>query len=325
VTAIASSALTVCRLADDLLSVSRLDAGDIRPVMTAVALQPLFDAIELEFGHLAAQQGIALRIQPAPFAVTSDRMLLERILRNLVSNAVRYTRSGGAVEVGVRAAGDALQLEVRDTGIGIAPQDQQRIFDEFYQVAGRAASKGLGIGLSIVQRFAELLGHRLTVESMPGRGSTFGIQLARAEAPAAEPMQDPMLPNPLSGRVVLLVDDDAAILSGLADKLRSWQLEVFAATDADQALSALENAGRIPALIVADYQLGTEGNGIALVDQVRSRFASPIPALLVTGYGGDEHRAPAAARAIRILAKPVKPAQLRLALEDALKNGLTTT
>jgi CheY-like chemotaxis protein len=293
--------------------------------VSAVALQPLFDAIELEFGHLAAQQGIALRIQPAPFAVTSDRMLLERILRNLVSNAVRYTRSGGAVELGVHAAGDAVRIEVRDTGIGIAPQDQQRIFDEFYQVAGPAAGKGLGIGLSIVQRFAELLGHRLTVESTPGRGSTFGIELAPAEAPAAEPMTELALPNPLRGRVVLLVDDDAAILGGLADKLRSWQLEVFAATGAEQALSELESAGRVPALIVADYQLGTEENGIALVDRVRSRFASPIPALLVTGYGGDEHRAPAAARAIRILAKPVKPAQLRLALEDALKNELTPT
>jgi CheY-like chemotaxis protein len=138
-------------------------------------------------------------------------------------------------------------------------------------------------------------------------------------------MHELELPNPLRGRVVLLVDDDAAILSGLADKLRSWQLEVFAATGADQALSALEKAGRFPQLIVADYQLGTEENGIALVDRVRSRFASPIPAVLVTGYGGDEHHAPAAARAIRILAKPVKPAQLRLALEDALKNELTPT
>ncbi|MGH8666906.1 MAG: ATP-binding response regulator [Burkholderiales bacterium] len=319
VAAIAASARTVGRLADDLLSVSRLDAGDIQPFVTAVALQPLFDSIELEFGHLAAQQGIALRIQPTPLAVTTDRMLLERIVRNLVSNAVRYTRSGGSVEIGAHADGDSVRIEVRDTGIGIAPQDQQRIFDEFYQVAGSAASKGLGIGLSIVQRFVELLGHRLTVESMPGRGSTFGIHLAAADAPAPESVHELALPNPLRGRVALLVDDDAAVLSGMADKLRSWELEVFAATDADQALTALEGARRVPALIVADYQLGTDENGIALVDRIRSRFANPIPALLVTGYGGDEHRAPAAARGIRILAKPVKPAQLRLALEDALK------
>jgi signal transduction histidine kinase/ActR/RegA family two-component response regulator len=325
VAVIAASARTVGRLADDLLSVSRLDAGDIRPCVTAVGLQALFDSIEPEFGHLAAQQGIALRIHPSPLAVKSDPMLLERMLRNLVSNAVRYTRAGGSVEVAAHAEAGEVRIEVRDTGIGIAAHDQQRIFDEFYQVAGRASSKGLGIGLSIVQRFAELLGHRLTVESTPGRGSIFSIRLARTAKPASEPVHEPVLPNPLRGRVALLVDDDGAILGGLADKLRSWELEVFASTDADEALAAMADARCVPALIVADYQLGPNENGIALVDRVRSRFAIPIPALLVTGYSGDEHRAPAAARGIRILDKPVRLAQLRLALEDAIKIELAPT
>jgi signal transduction histidine kinase/CheY-like chemotaxis protein len=324
VAVIAASARTVGRLADDLLSVSRLDAGDIRPCVTAIGLQALFDSIEPEFGHLAAQQGIALRIHPSPLAVMSDPMLLERMLRNLVSNAVRYTRAG-SVEVGAHAEHGEVCIEVRDTGIGIAPHDQQRIFDEFYQVAGRASSKGLGIGLSIVQRFAELLGHRLTVASTPGRGSIFTIRLAQAVEPASESVHEPLLSNPLRGRVALLVDDDAAILGGLADKLRSWELEVFASTDADQALAAMESAQRMPALIVADYQLGTAENGIALVDRVRSHFTIPIPALLVTGYSGDEHRAPAAARGIRILDKPVRLAQLRLALEEAIKTELAPT
>jgi CheY-like chemotaxis protein/anti-sigma regulatory factor (Ser/Thr protein kinase) len=324
VAVIAASARTVGRLADDLLSVSRLDAGDIRPCVTAIGLQALFDSIEPEFGHLAAQQGIALRIHPSRLAVMSDPMLLERMLRNLVSNAVRYTRAG-SVEVGAHAEHGEVRIEVRDTGIGIAPHDQQRIFDEFYQVAGRASSKGLGIGLSIVQRFAELLGHRLTVASTPGRGSIFTIRLAQAVEPVSESVHEPLLANPLRGCVALLVDDDAAILGGLADKLRSWELEVFASTDADQALAAMESAQRTPALIVADYQLGTAENGIALVDRVRSRFTIPIPALLVTGYSGDEHRAPAAARGIRILDKPVRLAQLRLALEEAIKTELAPT
>src|SRR5690606_30378683 len=128
--------------------------------------------------------------------------------------------------------------------------------------------------------------HRLTVESTPGRGSIFSIRLAPAAKPASEPVHEPLLPNPLRGRVALLVDDDGAILGGLADKLRSWELEVFASTDADEALAAIEDAQCVPALIVVDYQLGTNENGIALVDRVRSRFAIPIPALLVTGYSG---------------------------------------
>jgi signal transduction histidine kinase/ActR/RegA family two-component response regulator len=321
VAVIAASARTLGRLADDLLSVSRLDAGDIRPVVAAVALQPLFDSIEVEFGHLAAQQGVALRIEPTALAASSDRMLLERMLRNLVSNAVRYTRSGGSVKVMAEVHDGEVRIEVRDTGIGIAPQDQQRIFDEFYQVAGGAGSKGLGIGLSIVQRFAALLGHRLTLESQPGRGSIFGIRLPEARMPAPGSVQEPMLRNPLRGRAALLVDDDPAILDGLAAKLQSWELDVFAATDADRALAALDAARRVPELIVADYQLGSRESGIELVDRVRRRFTRPIPALLVTGYGGSEHREPAAARGIRVLEKPVKLAQLRLALEDSLKTA----
>ncbi len=324
VAAISACARTVGRLADDLLSISRLDAGDIRPAMAAVALQPLFDAIELEFGQLAAQQGVALGVRASGLAVISDPMLLERILRNLVSNAVRYTRSGGEVEIMAQGERDKVRIEVRDSGIGIALQEQNRIFDEFYQVARRnggkdAGSKGLGIGLSIVQRFSELLGHRLTLTSMPGRGSTFAIHLAAAQAPHAESTRARAPANPLRGRVALLVDDDAAVLNSMADKLRSWELEVFAATDADRALAELERARRIPALIVTDYQLGTDENGIALVDRIRSRFERPIAALLVTGHGGDEHRAPAAERGIRVLAKPVKPAQLRLALENSIR------
>src|SRR5690606_7204906 len=184
--AIAASALTVGRLADDLLSVSRLDSGDIRPQVAAVPLQPLFDAIELEFGHLARGHGVAMEITPTTAAVASDRMLLERMLRNLVSNAVRYTPAGGKVDVCARSDRGCVHIEVRDTGIGIAPADRERIFEEFYQVAGSASSKGLGIGLSIVQRFAALLGHRLSLDSEPGRGSCFSIDLQHAPAHQAQ-------------------------------------------------------------------------------------------------------------------------------------------
>jgi two-component system, sensor histidine kinase len=319
---IAASARTVGRLADDLLSVSRLDAGDIRPVTAAVALQPLFESIELEFGHLALTQEVAFTIHPTALAVASDRMLLERMLRNLVSNAVRYTRAGGTVEVGAQLEAGDVRIDVRDTGIGIAAGDQQRIFEEFFQVAGSASSKGLGIGLSIVQRFARLLGHRLRVESEPGRGSHFSIHLAPADAPAIEPRPEELLPNPLRGRVALLVDDDANLLHGLSAKLQGWELTVVSATSADSALAQLDASGLTPDLIVADYQLGTDESGIALIDRIRARFASTMPALLLTGYAGDEHLAPATARGIRTLEKPVKPARLRLALEDALKTAV---
>jgi CheY-like chemotaxis protein len=247
------------------------------------------------------------------------------MLRNLVSNALRYTRPGGSVTVSAHAEGEQVRLEVRDTGIGIAQAEQQRIFEEFYQVAGSASSKGLGIGLSIVQRFAELLGHRLSVQSIPGQGSSFCIHLEQAPAPAPPPLPVEHFANPLRGRVALLVDDDATLLHSLATRLRSWELTVFAATAADAALSELDAAGCRPDVIVADYQLGTQETGIALIERVRARCARSVPALLLTGYGGDEHRAPAAARGIRTLEKPVRPARLRLALEDLLRPALAPT
>jgi signal transduction histidine kinase/CheY-like chemotaxis protein len=322
---IAASARTVGRLADDLLSVSRLDAGDIRPAVAPLALQPLFDAIELEFGHLARQHDIAFDVQRTTAAVASDRMLLERMLRNLVSNALRYTPPGGSVGVCAHAEAGEVRIEVRDTGIGIAQAEQQRIFEEFYQVAGNAASKGLGIGLSIVQRFAELLGHRLTLRSAPGEGSSFCVHLPAAHAPAPDAATPQPVANPLRRRITLLIDDDATLLHSLAARLRSWELTVFAATAGDAALRELTDAGLVPDLIVADYQLGAQENGIALIERVRARFARPIPALLLTGYGGEEHRAPAAALGIRLLEKPVRPARLRLALEDALRPALAST
>jgi signal transduction histidine kinase/CheY-like chemotaxis protein len=325
VDAIAASARTVGRLADDLLSISRLDAGDIRPVVGAVALQPLFDSVEAEFGVLAAQQGIALAIRPSPLAARSDRMLLERMLRNLVSNAVRYTRAGGRVEVSAHAEEGEIRIAVQDTGIGIAASEQQRIFEEFYQVAGSTSSKGLGIGLSIVRRFAELLGHRLSVESMLGRGSVFTIHLAPEDATTVASSPPPVVANSLQGRIALLVDDDPSVLPTLAAKLQSWELRVFADTDADRALAGLAAAGAVPDLIVSDYQLGGPENGIGFIDRVRSRFATPIPALLLTGYTGGEHLAAAAARGIQTLEKPVKPARLRLALEGALKKTVAAT
>ena len=217
------------------------------------------------------------------------------------------------------------RIEVHDTGIGIAQAEQQRIFEEFYQVAGSASSKGLGIGLSIVRRFADLLGHRLAVHSAPGEGSSFCIHLQAAPMPPPETVPAETIANPLRRRVALLVDDDATLLQSLAARLRSWELTVFAATAGDAALREVAAAGLVPDLIVADYQLGAQENGIALIERVRARFASPIPALLLTGYGGDEHRAPAAALGIRMLEKPVRPARLRLALEDALRAALAPT
>ena len=198
------------RLFEELLDLSRLDAGHVRVELDDLALQDIFDRLSIEFHAEAVSRELRLRFAPTRLAVHSDAALLHRVLANLVSNALRYTRSGGVL-VGARRRGQRAWIEVYDTGVGIAATEQSRIFDELYQVdnPGRDRSQGLGLGLAIVRRLTQLLGHQLTLISAPGQGSRFGLWLPRAVG-AADPISSTVehhLPKTFAGKRVLLVDD----------------------------------------------------------------------------------------------------------------------
>jgi signal transduction histidine kinase/CheY-like chemotaxis protein len=303
-----------------LLDVSKLESGVLSVHAQTFRLRPMLARLDQEWAGAAEEKGLRLRTRRSGLAVRSDAILLNRILNNLVKNAIRYTRAGGVL-VGARRRGDHVSIEVWDTGIGIAPQHLQHIFEEFYQVDNpeRNRARGLGLGLYIVQRLCQLLGHRVEVHSRPGRGSVFRILLPRAES-----VPDPGGENEPATRFgrewVLLLEDDEDVLSGMRVLLEGWGLRVQAATNLDAAMLApLEPGG--PALVLCDYRLGGGLTGAAAIARLRQLHGSALPAILISGDTSQEGVAEMQASGLPILHKPVRPAKLRSLLNHLLPRG----
>jgi signal transduction histidine kinase/CheY-like chemotaxis protein len=305
-------------LLDALLDISRLDAGVVTPVLTAVPVECILERIEAAFALDATERNLRFRIVRSRLFVHSDPILLERILVNLVANAVRYSRQGGVL-VGCRRRGTQVRIEVWDTGIGVAPEHQEMIFQEFYQVGNqeRDRGKGLGLGLSIAARLARLLGGHIDLRSIPGRGSVFAVQLSRVEAPAATVPRttDPTLDGTVRDAVVLLVEDDQLVREAIEGLLRQWGCVVVAAGSGDEALAALARDGHPPAAILCDYRLPQGETGIDVIGRLRDRIGSPVPAALVTGDTAPELLSEASDSGLPLLHKPLQPARLRALLE----------
>ena len=307
-------------LLTDLLDISRLDQAAVKPDVALYRLDEVFAPLVSEFQSVAQAAGLNLRVHTGHYAVRTDLRLLTRILRNFLSNASRYTDEG-CILLGARRRGDCLRLEVWDTGRGIAADRLEAIFLEFNQLdVGRAADrKGVGLGLAIVERIAEILGYPIAVRSWPGRGSMFSIEVPlSAEMPEAIsqlPVQ-PSTGNPLPGRRLLVIDNEVSILESMSALLGQWGCEVLTATDQAGALTALQ--GRAPELILADYHLDHGVVGCEVVNQLREHFACNIPAVIITADRTDQCR-----RALRrleapLLNKPVKPGKLRAVLSQLL-------
>jgi signal transduction histidine kinase/CheY-like chemotaxis protein len=305
-----------------LLDISKLDAGAIAPDVTAFAIEPMLLRIENMFASDIREKSLRLRVVPSDAWVRSDRVLLERILLNLVSNAVRYTERGGII-IGCRRRGDALRIEVWDTGIGIPEDQRQNIFGEFYQVDARAAGRaGLGLGLAIVDRLCRLLQHPLQLTSTPGKGSRFSIAVPRAPAhvePADVPNPLQAVIQPFAGKFVVMIDDDRLVLDGMDGLLRGWGCRVSASTSSGAALASLLELRQQPDLIISDHHFTHGENGIDVIERLRRTFNAPIPALLVTGDISVERKQEAAAGGFELLQKPVPPMILRATMSEILK------
>jgi signal transduction histidine kinase len=302
-----------------LLDISKLDAGAVVPTRRAVSLGFLLSRIERDFGPSAAAKGLRLSIVPTRAWVHSDPVLLERIVANLASNAIRYTARGGIV-IGARRRGGQIRLEVWDSGIGIAETERERIFEEFYQAgdAERHSSKGMGLGLAITRRLARLLEHPLHVDSQPSRGSRFAVELPRCAPDHAEAATLPAVPaagyaSALAGALVAVVDDEIAVVEGMRALYAAWGADVIAAASGDELFAALGEAGRYPELVVADYRLGRGELGTELIERVRRELGLPIPALLISGDSSAQAEAAMKASGCDVLIKPVLPGELRAA------------
>jgi len=304
------------RLFSALMDISKLDAGAVAPKRTAFPLAPLFERLEREFGPPALAKGLSFRVVRTRLWVESDPVLLERILANLASNAVRYTEHGGVV-IGVRRRNAKLSLEVCDTGIGIAALDCERIFDEFYQVGTprSSGSGGMGLGLAIIRRLSTLLDHAVHVQSLPGKGSCFRVGVARASprTQVREARGAPTIPEgaPLAGACVAVVDDENIVVEGMQALLAAWGARAIGASSGDAILAALGEAATYPDLIIADYRLAREELGIDVVARVRQELGMPIPALLISGDSAPETLDALRRCGMEFLLKPVLPEELK--------------
>ncbi len=296
-----------------LLDISRLDTGAMKPELTDFRISELLQRLEVEFAPLAREKGLDLIFMPCSLAVRSDRRLLRRLLQNLVSNAIKYTPKG-TVLVGCRRRGGKLRIEVYDTGIGIPHAKRRAVFKEFHRLdQGARVARGVGLGLSIVERIARVLDCELALKSNVGRGSRLSVEVPRATAAILEPVLHAVpkaAAGRLAGTVVLCIDNERTILDGMQMLLGGWGCRVLKAVDLVEALAAIEGSGLDPDGLLVDYHLDG-GNGLGAISELRRRYGRDLGAILVTADRSLHVREEARAAGVQVLNKPVKAASLR--------------
>lgn len=300
-----------------LLDFSRLEAGVVTPRPEAFEIQPLLDRIENDLAHLADAKQLIYRTLPTDVAILSDPALLELILRNLVLNAIRYTERGGLL-IGCRRRGEAISIEIFDTGIGIPPDKREEIFREFYQLGNpeRDRQKGLGLGLAIARGLATAMGHSLTLSSRPGRGSVFRILVPRAfdTASAVDRGLEAPVNDRLTGAHIVIVDDDAIVRDAMVALLTAWGCVCRTFEGPDEALSHLP-AESVPDILICDYRLRDGRTGAETIAMLRRHWGRAVPAMLVTGDTAPLRMREALESGVPLVHKPVRPELLRETLE----------
>ena len=318
----ATAAMT--SLFNALLDISRLDAGAVDVHRVHFPLQKMLRDLEQQFGPVAAEKQLQLRFRSCDLALHSDPLLIERILCNLIANAIRYTDDGGVL-VACRRRGGTVRLSVIDSGRGIPPEQQESVFHEFVQLhnPARDRSKGLGLGLAIVSRLGRLLGHRVELRSRPGHGSMFSIdvplgQTQLIQLPTGAASDPEFIP---ADALVLLVDDESAILRGMAELFDNWAIDLVTAHSADEAEQWLDSLGRVPDVIVCDYRLPDDTDGVEIIARLRQKYGRDIPAVLVTGDTAPDTIARIKQAGFPLMHKPLRPARLRSLLTHLIQQA----
>jgi Na+/proline symporter/signal transduction histidine kinase/CheY-like chemotaxis protein len=300
-----------------LLDISRLDTGAMKPEITDFRIDELLQRLDVEFAPLAREKGLSLRFMACSLTVRSDRRLLRRLLQNLVSNAIKYTTTG-SVLIGCRRRGTKLRIDVYDTGIGIPHSKRRAVFKEFHRLdQGARVARGVGLGLSIVERIARVLDCEVALKSVVGSGSRFSVEVPRGKAVTSEPSAH-AAKRPhggrLTGTIVLCIDNDRSILDGMEKLLGGWGCRVLTAAGLTEALAVIEASSSEPDGLLVDYHLDGE-NGIGAIGELRRRFGrrdgAALPAILITADRSAHVRDETEAEGVHLLNKPLKPASLR--------------
>ncbi len=304
-----------------LLQIGQLDAGKIVARVTTFQLANIFERLSLQFTHQAREKGLKLRFAPTRAAVVSDKALLERILTNLLANAIRYTAVGGVV-VGCRNVGSSIRIEIWDSGRGIPEDQRDRIFEEFYQVPNGRRDKrpGLGLGLNIVHRLSDLLGHKVELRSRPGKGSVFAITVPLGDvwqSEAVEPEISETVGGEFVGTSVWLVEDDDVLRSAMKELLERWGMRVNAMASEAEVRTRLDETADYPDLVIADFSLRGQV-GTAIIQQIRQMIGRAVPAVIVTADAAPDVVSQIRAAGLPLLIKPVSPPRLRVMMHNLL-------
>jgi len=311
----------VDELLQALLDISKLDAGALKPQPRPLVVGEVLDSVAASFEPMAEQRGLDLRVVPSRAVVVTDPALLRRVLQNLVSNAIRYTRRGGVL-IGCRRRGGRLAIEVWDTGPGIPESKLGVIFEEFKRLGPQEGEvpAGLGLGLAIVDRIARMLDHPVAVRSWPGRGSVFSVSLPLGAAVplVSRPAPDRRAPNVLAGRVVLCIDNDASVLAAMRPLLEGWSCTVLTVADLTGARRELKRCALAPDIILADHHLEGGETGMAAIRTLAEELGARVPAILITADYSETLRETAQASGYPTLHKPLRPAALRALMSQVL-------
>ncbi|WP_455885394.1 PAS domain-containing hybrid sensor histidine kinase/response regulator [Pseudomonas spelaei] len=319
---VSNSLEDVENLLGTLVDISKLDAGVIKADIAPFALSELLDNLAVEYTELARSEGLELHFIGCSALVRSDIQLLARILRNLLSNAIRYTYQGRIV-LGCRRQHQRLSIQVWDSGMGIAEERLEEIFQEFKRgdVQRPDQDRGLGLGLAIVEKIAGILGHRIGVKSWPGKGSMFSVEVPlSATAPKSLPMpamSEPMLER-LEGARVWVLDNDAAICAGMRTLLEGWGCRVVTALSEQDLARQVDNYHAEADLLIADYHLDDDQNGVDAVARINARRASAIPAMMITANYSNELKQQIRELGHTLMHKPVRPMKLKTAMSHLL-------
>ncbi|MDB5396808.1 MAG: hybrid sensor histidine kinase/response regulator [Rhodospirillales bacterium] len=304
-----------------LLDISKLDAGAVSPEIIDFPIATLLGPLATEHMVQARDRGLTLRYVPSRAVVQSDVRLLRRIIQNLLSNAIRYTQSGGVL-LGCRHCGDGIRIEVWDTGSGIPSDKLDEIFEEFRQLhpGNEQGGRGIGLGLAIVKRAAKMLDHSLHTRSAVGKGSMFSVTVRLGTQPlsVARPLQQGRAGRDLSGAAFLVIDDQRSILAGMQALLSGWGCSAGVAASGQEAIDILPQLGRAPDVIIADYHLDDGATGVAEINRIRRVLNRPVPGIIVTADHTPTIQRLVKQQGFWLLKKPLNPAQLRSLLSSIL-------
>lgn len=306
------------RLFNGILGIAEAEVLRTQIEPTAVPLMPLLEKVATRFRAAAEAKGLALRVAQTSLWANTDPGALERILSNLVANAVRYTARGRVV-IGVRRRGDRCVLLVGDTGVGIAHRHQRKIFEAFYQTGNpeRDRSRGFGLGLAIVERLCRAVGAQVEIASVVGRGTLFSVALARTEAMPESSAISSDFGGPPSSLRVLLVEDDPLVRDATVRTLQGWNIHVEACATTAEALARLAARPLDRWHVLVDARLAGGSDGLSLVDSLRAESQRPVAVSIITGEADAELVAAAASRGLPLLVKPLKPIRLRALLSSS--------